>query len=583
MVRANQNSKRDKELVQLCANAKVLLLKLRTYYSKLKKDTKNSEGERYSDLELDPEEECTNEYDPMYSIVTPEKCSPLPWIKNMSTLILCELWLNGDTFRREVVCTLLGLDETLLSNTYSDILREWVIANRGVVNVIKSFRLEDRLSKALLQCLDYTSTEMWKRSILECFADSEAFEARDTAKHAMHVPDARLDTSRVPKTKLKSCARKTEERVWLSEAEESNSDEHEEDGDDDDIEDLYGETLTDTMSNDENQSPDEYDSIDSFINDGPLETVSSSEEMEGSHSQSRKVKRAHGKRITGRKGYKHTRISRSESEEENPHCSNVEEDSVMYTRTFQSDSDNESTKPEVQHGKKRKSSVTGYSAAKSRKSISQKGKFTRITESSESDEDISPVTELGKTCERATGQTGTRSHSEEDSDEDKGEESKLSYPIKAHGTAKHGFQPVRKLLMGGKRASGALKRRATNSDSPSSQCYGKLKDSEAYMSKAKGCPSQYGEASTPQTKRVKRVDTKGNARKDIGKRDRLSKSKRVKCTKGSFQDNKECGDTQNDHKEQDPIEVSHPDPGSTKEHIGISEPCPRDTAVITDT
>lgn len=45
--------------------------------------------------------------DSLYSIVTPESIPISTWIKNMSTLLLSEPWLNNDNVRREAVCTLL--------------------------------------------------------------------------------------------------------------------------------------------------------------------------------------------------------------------------------------------------------------------------------------------------------------------------------------------------------------------------------------------------------------------------------------------------------------------------------------------
>ncbi|TKS65579.1 hypothetical protein D9C73_028404 [Collichthys lucidus] len=95
------------------------------------------------------------------------------WLKNLPTLLLSEPWLNGDTLRREAVCTLLGLENTLLDKRYRDILRDWVIDNRTIVYLLQRNKLQDRLSTALVHCLETTSTDNWRGKILLSFQGTQ--------------------------------------------------------------------------------------------------------------------------------------------------------------------------------------------------------------------------------------------------------------------------------------------------------------------------------------------------------------------------------------------------------------------------
>ncbi|KAK2811413.1 hypothetical protein Q5P01_000208 [Channa striata] len=103
--------------------------------------------------------------------VTPEATPASHWIKNMSTLLMSDPWLNGDEERREAVCALLRLDETLLNRAHSGILGEWVASNRGVVITLRKRGLRDQLSAALIDRLDSLSTERWSEKALLAFPD----------------------------------------------------------------------------------------------------------------------------------------------------------------------------------------------------------------------------------------------------------------------------------------------------------------------------------------------------------------------------------------------------------------------------
>ncbi|KAK7878268.1 hypothetical protein WMY93_031087 [Mugilogobius chulae] len=88
------------------------------------------------------------------------------WIKNLSSLLLCEAWLfNTENIRRDAACTLLGLEEGLLCENKPQLLREWVSQNRATVQILKLFHLEDKLSTALVHCLESTSTNVWQNNV----------------------------------------------------------------------------------------------------------------------------------------------------------------------------------------------------------------------------------------------------------------------------------------------------------------------------------------------------------------------------------------------------------------------------------
>ena len=152
-------------------NSKVFFLKLRTYHNKLKKGLKVGDGKRcftqsgssphsteiqeadvsskhLAETEEHDDDETmagvseTND-DSLYSIVTPDSIPISMWIKNMSTLLMSDPWLTEDHLRREAVCTLLGLDNTLLDRRHSDILQNWVVNNRTIVETLKRYGLQE--------------------------------------------------------------------------------------------------------------------------------------------------------------------------------------------------------------------------------------------------------------------------------------------------------------------------------------------------------------------------------------------------------------------------------------------------------
>lgn len=430
LIKHDTSKIKDKELVQMYATAKVLFLKLRTYHNKVKKGLKVGESERgdrqsesssshsteaqdadvsskrMAEVEEGSEDEAMTgvgeKDDSLYPIITPESIPISTWIKNMSTLLLSEPWLTDDNLRREAVCTLLRLDDTLLNRRYGDILRDWVISNRTVVNILKIYGLQDRLSKALLDCLESTSTDNWRRKILLSFqgtcgqprGGSDQLVAKPSNKMNPHAQSNKSDLpskqhaarggsyvwDRSASKSNKSSASKSSgsksdkkardslahssrrrysdnENLWLSEAEEVYSEEEGECHEDED--EIPGEELADTMEHDYSESPDEYDYSDEFIDDGPTEEEYSSEaEDEEAFCEQVKgrTKKAKCKTNNVKGMCKYKRLVQPDSEEdEEPSksaCSGMNEDIGGFKRVLQSDSEEELIKPDVKRVKR---------------------------------------------------------------------------------------------------------------------------------------------------------------------------------------------------------------------------------------
>lgn len=154
----------------------MLFLKLRACYTKLKKGLKARQEEIWNERGSSPVkmDESSNDNGNMFSVIIPDFTPITSWIKNMSTLLMSELWLNDNNLRREAVCTLLGLDASLLNRKYHGVLRDWVSNNRSVVRILEIYGLQDRLSKALVDCLRSMSTENWRCKILLSFGPTGA-------------------------------------------------------------------------------------------------------------------------------------------------------------------------------------------------------------------------------------------------------------------------------------------------------------------------------------------------------------------------------------------------------------------------
>ena len=212
---------KDKYLLEMYATTKVLFLKLNTYQNRLKKflkvrvercDTESrASPPRYTNLQTsDVSSKCqaerhvedvrwTNENVPC--IVTPE-CVPVStWLKNMSILLLSEPWLNCDNLRREAVSTILGLDNTLLDSRNCSILRDWVLNNLTIVNILKTYGLNDRLSRALVECQQSMTIHNWRLKMLSSFHGSRN---RSKAGCYQYVPESSNNKKPGPRSDLLS-------------------------------------------------------------------------------------------------------------------------------------------------------------------------------------------------------------------------------------------------------------------------------------------------------------------------------------------------------------------------------------------
>lgn len=442
LIKHDTSKIKDKELVQLYATAKVLFLKLRTYQNELKKYVKVREGElcnpnsasssphstQVHDMSSkDPAgaDECSEDdavpgasetNDTVYSIVTPEPVPIATWIKNLPALLLSEPWLNGDCLRRDAVCTLLGLDKSLLDTRHRDTLADWVSNNRPVVNILQSYSLQDRLSKALVDGLKSLATDHWRSKVLRSFQgtrrqprgdseqpvatlsrsmkpgaerkkmDSGSTRIGKCAKNKMlfhQTKVARRDLSASKSNKAsgtKSSGSKSETKLrysrahrprprysgddddqpWLSQVEEDNSEEEECYLDEVNI---PGEELEATKSYDDSEPLDEYDITDQFINDGSTGEEYSSEEEEDDDAFCAQVKNraklAKCKTKNANRGRRYkSQESHSESEKDarspKPGCSGLKEEKSGYKRVLLSDSDNDSMMPEDKRVKRTK-------------------------------------------------------------------------------------------------------------------------------------------------------------------------------------------------------------------------------------
>ena len=390
LIRPDPN--KDKLLVHLYSKAKLLFIKLRTKYKKVKKGLK-SRGEPAEEADgtdrpskpavegKDRNKFKTGVQSALYSIAIPEAVPICTWLKNMSTLLMSEPWLSGEHLRREAVCTLLALDNTLLDSRHSVILKEWVINNRPVVNVLDSHSLQDRLSKALVDCLASTSTEHWKHKILMSFqgAPSQSMgfstqtmrdierntrgflgKRRGHGKQLQHTRIQEHAFKKMPSTS-KSFGAKLDMKAQTPRSHIYNQitryNKHipcvamEASGDEGECHEAaeyegLGEDLAATYSN-------KYDYSDKFLDDGPTaeDSGSSEEEAEEAFSAQHQRRRRAVRRPR--------RVSQSESEEEDyprqpGSGGDTKGDTVVFKRVLSSSSDEELSKPTVKRHKQEK-------------------------------------------------------------------------------------------------------------------------------------------------------------------------------------------------------------------------------------
>ncbi|KAL4008342.1 hypothetical protein ACER0C_002194 [Sarotherodon galilaeus] len=112
-----------------------------------------------------------------FSMIVPDNPPLGTWVKNIGTLLQSAPWLYADNTRREAVCSVLGLEKTLLHDKYSSVLEQWVSSNPIVVEQLNAHGLQDKLSLALIDRLGAISTKSWIRKIKRASARAPATKA----------------------------------------------------------------------------------------------------------------------------------------------------------------------------------------------------------------------------------------------------------------------------------------------------------------------------------------------------------------------------------------------------------------------
>nr|BBA49182.1 hypothetical protein [Oryzias latipes] len=326
MCKRDQCNKEDKEAQahakEVNAAAKVAFLKLKVYCSKLKKLGINAArfdgdmgGRNPACGEpVEPGEGCRqppNDRSELFNPI-PEPVPVSTWMKNLSVLLLSYPWLHDSLgYQREAVCKLLNLDSALLGEANRELLREWVAYNQGTVNELRRRGIKDRLSRALIQCLESQSTQRWSDKVARSFAalQRKAASRRVPRRHLSPPPPVKkperscrqtvgrarrrlspwaesVRASRSPATKRRKVGRRQRNSFLLSEAEEDNgleplSSESEEEPE-------YLSDRDTESSSDCDKSSDDYDRSDSFIDDA---SSSSEEDIEAGEDNVARAKR----------------------------------------------------------------------------------------------------------------------------------------------------------------------------------------------------------------------------------------------------------------------------------------------------
>ncbi|KAK7915606.1 hypothetical protein WMY93_011367 [Mugilogobius chulae] len=168
-----QNTKmKGKKFNMLLADCEVQLKKLRIYDAELKKTLKVGTGD-VNNLHANLKDSHPKDD---ISIVTPEPMPISVWLKHLANLLLSEFWLHSDNLNREAVCTLLALDCSLLEERQRDNLHNWVLNNRATVSILGSYKLKDRLSRTLVECLNSAATDPWREKVLAYSQQSQRHE-----------------------------------------------------------------------------------------------------------------------------------------------------------------------------------------------------------------------------------------------------------------------------------------------------------------------------------------------------------------------------------------------------------------------
>ncbi|KAL3991788.1 pentatricopeptide repeat domain-containing protein 2 [Sarotherodon galilaeus] len=294
------------------SNMKVLFHNLRVYHNKmnkLKKSTKTADGnDDDNDSNTPPDHGYSNrgyskaanvsvrsasprsEKAPVspsqkpwcFSMIVPDNPPLGTWVKNIGTLLQSAPWLYADNTRREAVCSLLGLEKTLLHEKYSSVLEQWVSSNPIVVEQLKAHGLQDKLSLALIDRLGCMSTKSWIRKIKRAFASTPATKTT-ISSDGENDGKTTLDLDKRKKIRSNKTSRSNAARDLLYQEAmscEDDTDDAEESGQDEegeyDCTAAQGEDLLATEEYDNNELSgryddekhlDEYDLEDDFIDD----------------------------------------------------------------------------------------------------------------------------------------------------------------------------------------------------------------------------------------------------------------------------------------------------------------------------
>lgn len=227
-----------------------------------------------------------------FSMIVPDNPPLGTWVRNIGTLLQSAAWLYADNTRREAVCSVLGLEKTLLHEKYSSVLEQWVSSNPIVVEQLNAHGLQDKLSLALIDRLGAISTKNWISKIKRAFTrapatkatiSSEARKGKRAFARTLATKTTLVDRDQCKKRRANKTSRSNADREELlcQEAMSCEDDADEESGQDEeegeyDYTAAQGEELLATEEYDKDELSgrydddkrlDQYDLEDDFIDD----------------------------------------------------------------------------------------------------------------------------------------------------------------------------------------------------------------------------------------------------------------------------------------------------------------------------
>lgn len=299
-------------------NAKVFFCNLRTYLAKMSKiekiaaqgaDATSSSASKSSDstgsadspthnedLRVSATPESPSEKPWYLSMIIPDNPPLGAWIRNMGTLLQSAPWLHADSCRREAVCSVLGLTKAAVCNKYAPMLTQWASNNPTVVEQLKSHKMDDTLSSALIRLSDNMSHDSWVRNVDLAFS-KQAVSAAKAPKRARKAPVKRAADTKVTRSDPAKSARQNLVKDFF--CQEASSGEEETDGEqsEDELackgEELHSEDhydRGDLSGDDEEEDLDEYDLNDDFIDDRSEYSVEEDSDDQDVHSNRKRRK-----------------------------------------------------------------------------------------------------------------------------------------------------------------------------------------------------------------------------------------------------------------------------------------------------